>query len=115
MSLDIFDLTGKVAMVTGSTKGLGETAAMALAKAGADVAVCGRNLSDLKRVPEAIRQLGRDSAGFALDVTSKGSVREGVDRILKHFGRVDILVNNAGLNHRAPGDPAIYYFDQGPG
>jgi len=102
MELKMFDLTGKVAMVTGSTKGLGETAAMALAKAGADVAICGRNPSDLKRVPEAIRQLGRGSAGFALDVTSKGSVRDGVDRILNHFGRVDILVNNAGLNHRVP-------------
>ena len=67
MSLELFDLTGKVAMVTGSTRGLGETAAMALAKAGADVAVCGRNTADLERVSSAIKALGRDSAGFVLD------------------------------------------------
>jgi len=102
MSLKIFDLSHKVAMVTGSTRGLGETAAMALARAGADVAVCGRNPMDLERVSGAIRELGKNSAGFALDVTSKQSVHDGVDRILKHFGRVDILVNNAGLNHRVP-------------
>ena len=69
--MDLFDLTGKVAMVTGSTKGLGETSAKALAKAGADVAVCGRNLADLKRVPAEIQATGRKSAGFELDVLSK--------------------------------------------
>lgn len=100
--MEIFDLNAKVAIVTGSTRGLGEVAAMALAKAGADIAVCGRNTVDLERVSSAIREMGRDSAGFVLDVTSKESVHEGLDRILKHFGKVDILVNNAGLNHRAP-------------
>lgn len=100
--MEIFDLTGKVAMVTGSTKGLGENSAMALAKAGADVAVCGRNTTDLKRVSDAIKSLGRDSGGFVLDVTSKNGVHDGVDEILKHFGKIDILMNNAGLNHREP-------------
>jgi NAD(P)-dependent dehydrogenase (short-subunit alcohol dehydrogenase family) len=102
MSLKIFDLTGKVAMVTGSTKGLGETSAKALAKAGADVAVCGRNPDDLKRVPAEIKALGRDSAGFELDVLSKAQVEKGVEQILNHFGRIDILVNNAGTNYRVP-------------
>jgi NAD(P)-dependent dehydrogenase (short-subunit alcohol dehydrogenase family) len=102
MSLELFDLTGKVAMVTGSTRGLGEVTAKALAKAGADVAVCGRNRSDLDRVSAAIKALGRNSAGFVLDVTLKDRVREGVDQILKHFGKLDILVNNAGVNHRVP-------------
>ncbi len=100
--MEIFNLTGKVAMVTGSTKGLGENSAMALAKAGADVAVCGRNTEDLKRVSEAIKALGRDSHGFVLDVTSKKSVHDGVDKILERFGKIDILMNNAGLNHREP-------------
>jgi len=100
MALEIFDLSGKVAMVTGSTRGLGEVAAMALAKAGADVAVCGRNQTDLKRVSSAIKQLGRESAGFTLDVTSKENVHIGVDKILQHFGKIDILMNNAGVNHR---------------
>jgi NAD(P)-dependent dehydrogenase (short-subunit alcohol dehydrogenase family) len=102
MSLELFDLTGKVAMVTGSTRGLGEVTAKALAKAGADVAVCGRNRADLDRVSAAIKELGRDSSGFAVDVTLKDKVHEGVEQILKHFGRVDILVNNAGVNYRVP-------------
>jgi NAD(P)-dependent dehydrogenase (short-subunit alcohol dehydrogenase family) len=102
MGLEIFDLNGKVAMVTGSTRGLGETAAMALAKAGADVAVCGRNQGDLERVSGAIRALGRKSIGFNLDVTSKEKIHQGVQEILESFGRVDILVNNAGVNYRVP-------------
>ena len=102
MSLSLFNLSGKVAMVTGSTRGLGEVAAMALAKAGADVAVCGRNEEDLKRVSGVIKELGKNSAGFCMDVTSADSVQKGVDDILAHFGRVDILVNNAGVNHRVP-------------
>ena len=89
-------------MVTGSTRGLGEVAAMALGKAGADVAVCGRNEIDLDRVSGAIVDLGRESAGFVLDVTSKQKVMQGVERILAHFGKVDILVNNAGTNYRVP-------------
>jgi NAD(P)-dependent dehydrogenase (short-subunit alcohol dehydrogenase family) len=102
MSLKIFDLTGKTAMITGSTKGLGEVAAVALAKAGADIAVCGRNRENLEKVSTSIKDLGGDSAGFYLDVTSQQSVQEGVDQILKHFGKIDILVNNAGVNHRVP-------------
>lgn len=102
MPLEIFDLDGKVAMVTGGTRGLGEVAAMALAKAGADVAVCGRSQDDLARVSKAVLKLGVKAAGFSLDVTSKHDIREGVDRILNEFGRVDILVNNAGVNHRVP-------------
>jgi NAD(P)-dependent dehydrogenase (short-subunit alcohol dehydrogenase family) len=100
MQLDIFDLTGKIAVVTGSTRGLGEVSAIALAKAGADIAVCGRNTSDLKRVSGAIRELGRDAEGFGLDVTSKDKIHRVVHRILERFGKVDILVNNAGINHR---------------
>jgi len=102
MSLELFDLSGKTAMVTGSTRGLGEVAAMALAKVGADVAVCGRNKADLDRVSDAIKNLGKNSAGFFLDVTSKESVHKGVEQILEHFGKIDILVNNAGVNHRVP-------------
>ena len=102
MGLEIFDLTGKVAMVTGSTRGLGEVEAMALAKAGANVAVCGRVESDLERVSGAIRDLGKDSAGFSFEVTSRESVLEGVSKILDHFGRIDILVNNTGTNYRVP-------------
>jgi len=100
--IEMFALTGKVALVTGATRGLGEVAAKALAKAGADVAVCGRSQPDLKRVSEEIRAMGRKSWGYHLDVTSKASVAEGVQQILRDFGKVDILVNNAGVNYRVP-------------
>ncbi|MBI5522584.1 MAG: glucose 1-dehydrogenase [Desulfarculus sp.] len=102
MMLDIFDLSGKVAMVTGASRGLGEAAAKGLAKAGADLALCGRNAADLERVAGQIRDLGRQAQGFHLDVLSKTNVHEGVASILDHFGRVDILVNNAGVNNRQP-------------
>jgi NAD(P)-dependent dehydrogenase (short-subunit alcohol dehydrogenase family) len=100
MTLNIFDLRGKSALVTGATRGLGEVAAKALAKAGADVAVCGRKEADLRRVSDEIKGLGRDAQGFQFDVTSAPSVREVVGEVLKYFGRIDILVNNAGVNHR---------------
>jgi NAD(P)-dependent dehydrogenase (short-subunit alcohol dehydrogenase family) len=102
MSLDLFDLSGKAAMVTGGSRGLGEVSAMALAKAGADVAVCGRNKTGLSRVSGAIEALGRKAGAFVLDVTSKAGVQAGVRQILAHFGKIDILVNNAGVNHRVP-------------
>jgi NAD(P)-dependent dehydrogenase (short-subunit alcohol dehydrogenase family) len=102
MSSELFDLSGKVAMVTGSTKGLGESTAKALAKAGADVAVCGRDTKRLKQVSEEIRALGRKSAGFELDVLSKDKIQKAVGDIIEEFGQVDVLVNNAGVNHRVP-------------
>lgn len=102
MGLEIFDLTGKVAMVTGGTRGLGEVCATAMAGAGADIAVCGRNRADLDRVSEKIGQLGRRSEGFFLDVTDKQRVAETVQEVKDVFGRIDVLVNNAGVNHRVP-------------
>lgn len=100
--MNLFDLTGQMALVTGSTRGLGETMAKAIAKAGADVAVCGRSETDLKRVSDDIIALGRRAKGFYLDVTSKKSIQASVELILSYFGKVDILVNNAGMNHRVP-------------
>jgi NAD(P)-dependent dehydrogenase (short-subunit alcohol dehydrogenase family) len=102
MGLEIFELKGKTAMVTGSTRGLGEVSAKALAGAGADIAVCGRSAEDLKRVSDDIRKIGRTAEGFSIDVTSKPSIAEAVDGILETFGRIDILVNNAGVNFRVP-------------
>jgi len=102
MEVKLFDLDGKVAMVTGSTRGLGEVAAKALAKAGADVAVCGRDRERLKKVSGEIRAMGRRSEGFFIDVTSKDSVSKATKEILDYFGQVDILFNNAGVNYRVP-------------
>ena len=86
--MNLFDLTGKVAMVTGSTRGLGETSAKALAKAGADIAVCGRNPQDLDRVSVEIQTMGRKSQGFELDVLSREKVKKAVEQILNHLEAV---------------------------
>jgi NAD(P)-dependent dehydrogenase (short-subunit alcohol dehydrogenase family) len=102
MSMKIFDLKGKVAMITGSSKGLGEAAAVALAKAGADVAICGRNIADIDRVVDRLKSMEYNAAGFVVEVARGETVRKGVSAIMNHFGRIDILVNNAGTNHRVP-------------
>ncbi|RJQ87325.1 MAG: glucose 1-dehydrogenase [Desulfobacteraceae bacterium] len=102
MALEMFDLSGKVAMVTGGTRGLGEVCCLALAKAGADVAVCGRSSPDLKRVAEKIHALSRRAETFFIDVTDKRRVIQTVGEVQAAFGRIDILVNNAGVNHRVP-------------
>lgn len=100
--MDLFDLSGKKALVTGATRGLGEVAARALAKAGAGVAVCGRSQPDLDRVSTEINQSGGDAKGFTLDVLDKTVVEHTVAKVTEHFGQIDILVNNAGVNFRVP-------------
>jgi NAD(P)-dependent dehydrogenase (short-subunit alcohol dehydrogenase family) len=102
MTLEHFDLSGKAALVTGATRGLGEVAAVALAKAGAKVAVCGRSREDMDRVVGRIAELGGEAQGFELDVLSKAGVEESVAAATERFGGLDILVNNAGVNHRVP-------------
>ena len=88
------DLTGRTALVTGSTRGIGRAIAEALAGAGARVAVVGR---DAGRAQEVASAIGRDAAGFACDVTDTASVTALVESVEKAFGQIDILVNNAGL------------------
>jgi 3-oxoacyl-[acyl-carrier protein] reductase len=88
------DLSGRTALVTGSTRGIGRAIAEALAGAGARVAVVGR---DVGRAEEVASAIGRDAAGFACDVTDSASVTALVESVEKAFGQIDILVNNAGL------------------
>ncbi|PWB66634.1 MAG: 2-deoxy-D-gluconate 3-dehydrogenase [Deltaproteobacteria bacterium] len=100
MALDLFDLTGKVAMVTGASKGLGKAMSVGLAKAGADLALCARNPGDLRNAASEIATCGTRVETFPMDVLRGQSIREAVDAILARFGRIDILVNNAGVNVR---------------
>lgn len=97
----MFDLTGKVALVTGSSSGLGAAMARCLAEAGADVAVnytSERSLSKAENVAEYIRSKGRRAIIVRADVSNEEAVKEMVETIDKEFGRLDILCNNAGLN-----------------
>ena len=102
MYRDLFDLTNRVAVVTGASKGLGKSIAMALAGAGADVALYARDLDDLKAVKASIESLGRRAEVFYVDVLNKKIVDEAVKATLEAFGHIDILVNNVGVNIRKP-------------
>ena len=94
-----FDLTGKVALVTGGNTGLGQGIALALAEAGADIASVA--LSDSNETIEKVQALGRKAVGIEADLTSIEPVERVLKETLEAFGRVDILVNNAGLIRRA--------------
>ena len=96
------DLSGKVAIVTGSSRGLGRSMAKALAHAGADVVVTSRTQKSLNPVCDEITATGRKVLGLELDVRQESSIRGMADRVLDHFGQIDILVNNAGTNVRRP-------------
>ena len=93
-----FDLTGKVAVVTGAGSGLGEAAAKALAEAGASVAVCGRRAERLERVAAEIRSAGGRALPVKTDVSRRDDVDSMTSEVLSTFGQVDILLNNAGIN-----------------
>ena len=88
------DLTGKTALVTGSTRGIGKAIAKALAESGARVAIVGRNVLNAQ---SAATELGHNSMGFGCDVTDMAAVTRLVADVEKEFGGIDILVNNAGL------------------
>jgi NAD(P)-dependent dehydrogenase (short-subunit alcohol dehydrogenase family) len=96
----VFDLTGKVAIVTGGGGGLGRPLAVGLAKAGADVVVTSRDVSHLEPVVKDIEALGGKALAISADVTSADSMQAMVDQVMEKFGKIDILVNVAGTNAR---------------
>ncbi len=102
MSLDLFDLSGKVAMVTGASRGLGQYLARALARAGADLVITSRSLDSLEEFSAEIETIGRRALPLALDVRDYQSIQDSVEAAFGHYGRIDILVNNAGCNVRKP-------------
>ncbi len=102
MYRELFDLSNRVALVTGASKGLGKAIALALAGAGADVALYARNKEDLEAVKASVEALGRRAEIFCVDVLDKQLVDECVGATLAAFGHIDILVNNAGVNVRKP-------------
>jgi NAD(P)-dependent dehydrogenase (short-subunit alcohol dehydrogenase family) len=107
----MFDLTGKVAIVTGGAGGLGRDIALGLAKNGADVVVTSRNISNLEPVAKEIQGMGRKGMAIASDITDAASLTAMVNQVLKSFSHIDILVNVAGINIRASAeefDPQEY-------
>jgi NAD(P)-dependent dehydrogenase (short-subunit alcohol dehydrogenase family) len=100
--VDLFDLSGKVAIVTGTSRGLGQYFARALARAGADLVITSRKLSSLTEFKQEIESLGRKALPVQLDVLSQSDIENMVKMTVKEYGKIDILVNNAGLNIRKP-------------
>lgn len=100
--LDQFKLNGKVCLVTGASRGLGRAMAVALAEAGADVAVTARSAGAIEETASAIKHLGRRALAVPCDVHDSRSVAAMVDRVMGEFGQVDVLVNNAGGGDMKP-------------
>jgi NAD(P)-dependent dehydrogenase (short-subunit alcohol dehydrogenase family) len=97
MSFPNFELTGQVALVTGAARGLGRAISLALANAGADIALGLRDINAQGDVAEQITAMGRRALPLQMDMTRLDQISRAVDDTVKHFGRLDILVNNAGL------------------
>jgi len=102
LSMGLFDLSGRVAVVTGGTTGLGRAIALGLAEAGADVVASSRRQGQVEKVAAEIEALGRRSLRVTSDVVDRAKVQALHDAVLKEFGKVDILVNAAGITHRGP-------------
>jgi NAD(P)-dependent dehydrogenase (short-subunit alcohol dehydrogenase family) len=102
MSEALFDLTGQVALVTGTSRGLGQYLARALAKAGADLVLTSRKRESLKEFEEEMRGLGRRVASLELDVRDQSSIARMAEEAQAALGPIQILVNNAGCNVRKP-------------
>ena len=102
MSTTLFDLTGKTAVVTGASRGLGQYLGRALARAGADLVITSRHLADLKPFQEEIEGIGRKVLPLELDVRDIDGIGRAAESAWSHFGKIDILVNNAGCNVRKP-------------
>jgi gluconate 5-dehydrogenase len=102
MTANQFDLTGKVAIVTGTSRGLGQYFGRALARAGADLVITSRDLATLAPFQAEIEALGRKALPVALDVRRPDSIQAMAEAAIAHYGKIDILVNNAGCNVRKP-------------
>lgn len=90
-------LDGKIAIVTGSARGIGRAIAVELAKAGADLALCDLKAEWLNETIESVRAIGRQARGYAVDVSDSKAVNNAVAAITADFGKVDIMINNAGI------------------
>jgi len=98
MELSQFSLEGKVALVTGGSRGIGKATAIGFARAGADVVVASRKLPDLEKVADEVKSLGRRSLAVEAHVGRMEQIESLVERVVTEFGKIDILVNNAGTS-----------------
>ena len=97
-TLKIFNLTGKTAIVTGGSRGIGEAIAKGFAQAGAALILVSRNLCALEKVAKEIEAFGRKALPIVTDIGNPEEIQKTIDVTLKAFPRIDILVNNAGIS-----------------
>ena len=109
MNETIFDLSGKVAIVTGGNGGIGYGISVGLAQAGANIMIAARNQGKIDSSLRSLRKLNIKSSGLTIDVTNEDSVINMVKQTIDEFGRVDILVNNAGMTIRKTPEQYSYY------
>ncbi|WP_417624302.1 2-dehydro-3-deoxy-D-gluconate 5-dehydrogenase KduD [Paremcibacter congregatus] len=102
MILDKFNLTDKVAIVTGASRGLGQAMALGLAEAGADIVAISTDAVNLQETEKLIHNAGRRVVCLSCDVSDGGQIQQSIKHSLDAFGKVDILVNNAGIIRRTP-------------
>ena len=98
----LFDLTGRIAIITGGSIGLGRQMAEGLAEMGANLVLCARKRERCQQAAEELQPLGVKAMALACDVKSPASIQEVVDATLSQFGRIDVLINNAGISWGAP-------------
>lgn len=101
MTFELFNIKGKVAAITGSSRGIGRSIALALAEAGADIALLQRNLEETGTCDE-IKALGRECVIIPCDLDDLNQVKEAIPAVVSRFGKIDILVNCAGIQRRSP-------------
>jgi len=96
----LFNLDGKVAVITGASSGLGADAARAYVESGANVALLARRKEKLENLAEELKGLGKDAIAVKCDVSDEESVKNAINEIINHYGKIDILLNNAGVATR---------------
>lgn len=99
---ELFDISGKTAIVTGGGRGLGEQIAQGFAEAGANVVICSRKLNNCEEVAERLKEYGVKTLALKCDLTNKDEIENLVERTLEEFPSIDILVNNSGATWGAP-------------
>ncbi len=102
MTFPLFDLTGKLALITGSSQGIGLALAQGLAEHGAEVVINGRDQTKVDTAVKNLRDAGHKAHASYFDVTDIEAVKAGVDAIEREIGPTEILINNAGMQFRAP-------------
>ena len=98
----LFDLSGRVALITGGSIGLGRQMAEGLAEMGANIALCARKKERCRQAAEELKELGVKTLALGCDVKDPASVQAAVDETLARFRRIDVLINNAGISWGAP-------------